>query len=177
MELIIFYFVIGGIVFVVLFILLLKLYQKIQGKLQKKYIPDRASKFKCMDGHITRSKGEMIIDNLLYHFHIEHEYEKTIEVRGNSIKYDWYLPEFDLYIEYWGYFGKDYMARKDEKLKLYQKGDLDLISIEDVMLEDIYEYLVIELEKYIDIKIERFKDIEVLFCPNCGSKLDNRFQI
>ena len=33
------------------------------------------------------------------------------------------------------------MKRKEEKLRLYRKGNLELISIEDIMLKDIYSNL------------------------------------
>ena len=85
------------------------------------------------------------------------------------IKYDWYLPKFKIYIEYWGYHGKNYMQRKEEKLRLYRKGKLKLISIEDIMLKDIYTNLEKELSKFIK------KDVIKRHCPNCGIELDKRF--
>ena len=54
-----------------------------------------------MDGHVVKSKGELIIDNFLHNQGINHIYEKTIKVHGNPIKYDWYLPDIDVYIEYY----------------------------------------------------------------------------
>ncbi len=128
--------------------------------------------FKCLDGHIVKSKGELIIDNHLHHLGLEHEYENIIEIQGNSVKYDWYLPEYEVYIEYWGYFGKNYMKRKEEKLKLYQKGKLKLISIEDVMLKDIYSNLENELVNI--IKADKNYHIKK-HCPGCGMELDDRF--
>ena len=116
------YFILGGIVFVLCFAVIYWLIVKILKFYKKKYLPQRATSFKCLDDHIVKSKGELIIDNHLYRLGLEHEYESTIKVRGHPIKYDWYLPKYDVYIEYWGYFGKDYMKRKAEKLVLYRKG-------------------------------------------------------
>ncbi len=138
---------------------------------KKKYKPQVATSFKCLDGHIVRSKGELVIDNHLHRLGLEHEYENTIKVRGNPIKYDWYLPKFKIYIEYWGFYGKNYMKRKVEKIHLYRKGNLKLISIEDIMLKDIYSNLEIELNKL--IKIE--KNNKKKHCYNCGIELDRRF--
>ncbi|UCC19946.1 MAG: hypothetical protein JSV62_01315 [Promethearchaeota archaeon] len=138
----------------------------------KKYLPQRASSFKCLDGHIVKSKAELIIDNHLYRLGFEHIYENTIKIRGKPIKYDWYLPKFDIYIEYWGYFGKKYMKRKAEKLELYRKGKLKIISIEDIMLEDIYSYLENMVVKFIQSEIKIFK---IKHCNNCGIALDDRF--
>lgn len=165
-------FISGGIVFVVCFIIIYWAKRKITKFYQKKYRPQVATSFKCFDGHVVRSKGELVIDNHLHRLGIDHEYEKTIKVRGNSIKYDWYLPKFKTYIEYWGFHGKDYMQRKEEKLVLYRKGKLNLISIEDIMLKDIYSNLEKELNKF--IKLKKISQ-EKKHCPNCGTELDHRF--
>ena len=88
------------------------------------------------------------------------------------LKYDWYLPKYKTYIEYWGYYGKNYMKRKDEKLNLYRKGKLKLISIEDIMLKDIYSNLEKELNRF--IKKDKIVS-DKKHCPNCGIELDIRF--
>ena len=61
------------------------------------------------------------------------------------------------------------MKRKEEKLRLYRKGNLELISIEDIMLKDIYSNLEKELNRFIK------KDTKKRHCPNCGIELDKRF--
>ena len=159
----------GGIIFVVCFVIAYWIIRKILKFIKKKYIPKKATSFKCLDGHVVRSKGELVIDNHLHRLGIEHKYENTIRIRGMPIKYDWYLPKYKIYIEYWGYHGKNYMQRKDEKLKLYRKGKLKLISIEDIMLKDIYTNLEKELNIYIK------KNMIKRHCPNCGIELDKRF--
>ncbi|MFO8017054.1 MAG: hypothetical protein R6U96_00320 [Promethearchaeia archaeon] len=167
------YLIFGGIIFLGLFLLLYFGIKKIKAYLKKKYIPEKATSFKCLDGHVVRSKGELIIDNHLHRLGLEHEYEQTIRVRGRKIKYDWYLPNHDIYIEYWGYYGKDYMKRKEEKIDLYEKGGHTLISIESVMFTDIYPQLEEKLEPYTPLED---KTREKLHCPNCGEELDNRFR-
>jgi len=159
----------GGIIFVVIFVIAYWSIRKILKSIKKKYKPKVATNFKCLDGHVVRSKGELMIDNHLYRLGIEHEYENTIRIRGKPIKYDWYLPKDKIYIEYWGYYGKNYMKRKEEKLNLYRKGRLTLISIEDIMLKDIYTNLEKELNRFIK------KYIIKRHCPNCGIELDKRF--
>ena len=166
------YFILGGIVFVICFIVIYWAVIKVRKFYKKKYQPQRATSFKCLDGHIVRSKGELIIDNHLYRLGLEHEYENTIRIRGKPLKYDWYLPDYKAYIEYWGYYGKNYMKRKAEKLQMYRKGNVKLISIEDIMLKDIYSNLEKELSKI--IKIKKFNN-EKKHCPNCGMELDKRF--
>ncbi|MFX1390827.1 MAG: hypothetical protein ACFE9Z_12255 [Promethearchaeota archaeon] len=166
------YFILGGIIIVLCIGIIIWLILKISKSSKKNYIPQRAITFRCVDGHIVKSKGELIIDNLLLHLNIKHEYENTIKIRGKNVKYDWYLPDYNVYIEYWGYYGKKYMKRKQEKLDLYRKGRLKLISIEDEMLEDIHSNLKIELKK-----LTRYNEKKVSnkYCPNCGVELDKRF--
>ncbi|TFG06177.1 MAG: hypothetical protein EU539_08345 [Promethearchaeota archaeon] len=166
---ILFFFIIGGVFFVFFYIFFFYLIKKLKKILKKKYLPETASSFKCLDGHVVRSKAELIIDNFLYNNGIKHVYENTIKIKGSSIKYDWYLPDHDIYIEYWGYFGKEYMKRKEEKIRLYKKGNLCLVSIEDIMFKDLYHHLKELLKKDIE-----FMDSKK-HCPNCGILLDERF--
>jgi predicted nuclease of restriction endonuclease-like RecB superfamily len=166
------YFILGGIVFIIVFVLCYIAGQKFRNFFKKGVKSTQVTSFKCIDGHVVRSKGELIIDNHLHRLGIKHEYERTIRVRGNPIKYDWYIPKEDVYIEYWGFYGKEYEKRKAEKLNLYRKGKLKLISIENEMFDNIYHNLEKELKKYINLK-------EVInhnkFCPGCGFELDKRF--
>lgn len=165
-----FYFILGGIIFVVFFILIAFGLNKLKKFLIKKGKIKRPTSFICIDGDKVRSKGELIIDNHLHRLGIQHIYEGKIKVRGNPIKYDWYLPDYKVYIEYWGFYGKLYQRRKQEKMKLYQKGKLNLVSIEDIMFTDIYPNLENELKKHINLK-----EINIRHCPNCGEQLDERF--
>ena len=105
------------ILFVIFIVIILILVYFLLKSLRKEEKRLKASSFKCLDGHVVKSKGELIIDNFLHLNGINHEYEKTIMVHGNPIKYDWYLPKTKIYIEYWGFFGKKYLQRKEEKIK------------------------------------------------------------
>ena len=166
------FFILGGIIFIICFIVIYWAATKVLKFYMKKYQPQKATSFKCLDGHIVRSKGELIIDNQLHRLGFEHDYEKTIRIRGKPLKYDWYLPDYKAYIEYWGYYGKKYMKRKTEKLRLYRKGNLKLISIEDIMLKDIYSNMEKKFRKIIKLKE---LDLVKKHCPNCGIELDKRF--
>jgi hypothetical protein len=146
---------------------------KNRSKIKKKKVT--LSKYRCLDDHLVRSKGELIIDNYLYFLGISHIYEKIVLLRGNKVKCDWFLPKYDIYIEYWGYSGKKYLKRKEEKLKLYCKGKLKLISIENWMFYDIYSSINKNLEKYMNLHQESYWKPRKKFCSNCGSELDERF--
>ena len=38
----------------------------------------KIGKYRCLDGHLVRSKGELIIDNYLFFLGLSHVYEKVI---------------------------------------------------------------------------------------------------
>lgn len=51
-------------------------------------------------------------------------------IKGYAIRPDFYLPEFDLYVEYWGMEGNlDYEIGMLEKKKLYQQAGKRLVSL------------------------------------------------
>jgi|SRR3989344_1387048 len=80
------------------------------------------------DGHSVNSNAEMIIDNNLFLLGISHLREKKIA--KTQLKCDWYIPELNLYIEYWGLVGNDfYDKQKERKLEIYKENELNLISI------------------------------------------------
>ncbi len=55
------------------------------------------------DGQLVQSHGERIIADFLHREDIEYRYDERIRIiQGHAIRLDFYLPEFDLYIEYWG---------------------------------------------------------------------------
>ncbi|MFX0101395.1 MAG: hypothetical protein ACFFCS_17605 [Candidatus Hodarchaeota archaeon] len=131
----------------------------------------KAWKYVCDDGHVVRSRGEVMIDNCLHRMGIEHEYEKQISLGGNKVKYDWYLPGQDVYIEYWGYYGKTYKKRRKEKEELYKQHEKKLISILNKDLGDINKNLKAKLLKFLEkVELERPSR-----CFNCGIMLDRRY--
>ena len=85
----------------------------------------------CKDSHKVRSYPELIIDNFLHENGINHEVEKSFDFNNKKYKCDFYLPDLNLFIEYWGiYHNENYLKRKEIKLILYKKLKLNLLSIE-----------------------------------------------
>jgi hypothetical protein len=83
----------------------------------------------CKDGHVVRSAYEMIIDDFLFEQGIHHETNNKI-FNNKNYQYDFYIPEVDLYIEYWGLQRSEkYSKRMEKKIKLYKENDMNLISI------------------------------------------------
>ena len=168
------------VLLIVILITYLVIKKKRENDKEKKSIKEsnqatQLKNYTCLDGHVVKSKGELIIDNYLYLLKIEHLYEKSIKIFGSKIKYDWYLPKDDIYIEYWGYGGKKYEKRKKEKLRLYKKAKLQLISIENYMFYDIYSEIDRLLNKFINMK--KLSNMINLndFSYNYGTHMNERF--
>ena len=111
---------------------------------QNKYKPQ----YRASDGHMVRSRAELVIDNWLYHNKIFHEYEKNLPIDENVLS-DFYLPEYDSYIEFWGLENDEkYLARKEEKLRIYQKYQFKLIELNDSDLLNLEDSLSSKLRKF-----------------------------
>ncbi len=83
------------------------------------------------NGTVVQSDGERIIAEELAALGIVFRYDNRFRIiKGYAIRPDFYLPEFDLYIEYWGMEGNlDYEIGMMEKKKLYQQAGKKLVSL------------------------------------------------
>lgn len=120
----------------------LKLQNKTYIHLPHKMVDRELPVYKCDDGHKVRSKDEMIIDNWLYQNNIKHIYEEIVYNKNNPSEMftsDWYLPNVDLYIEYWGVENsKRYDSQKEWKrprYKGYNLLELETIDVKNGLIE------------------------------------------
>ena len=127
-------------------------------KFEYKVTNDYGDPSTTMNEEVVRSKGEKKIADFLYKNGIEYRYEKPIkgalrelekedpyihyhisegkygdkekfELRKEPIP-DFYLPKYDIYIEYWGSVGKkDYNMRMREKKEYYEKNEIQIINL------------------------------------------------
>ncbi len=82
------------------------------------------------DGTLVQSDGERRIAEWLAVRGIAYRYDNRFRIiKGYAVRPDFYLPEFDLYIEYWGMDTLDYQIGMLEKKKLYQQAGKRLISL------------------------------------------------
>ncbi len=103
-------------------------------------------RYRANDGHRVRSKAELEIDNWLYTHRIIHAYEDAIP---EAKRCDFYVPTSDdkgIYIEYWGMNDEKYLKDKEEKIKIYKKHNLQLVSLEHKDLKSLDEILHKELK-------------------------------
>jgi hypothetical protein len=136
---------------------------------------EKPSRYKCNDDHVVKSRAEALIDNWLSREGIAHEYEPNLTIDGNKIKPDWYLPDAEGYVEFWGFLArdnKDYNDRRNHKEQLYALANKKLVSITGIDLEDINVKVKQKLLNFLDEsdfgKPKR--------CFQCGAALDDRYR-
>ena len=111
------------------------------------------SKYKCNDGHFVKSKAEREIDNFFDKWKIRHYYEPEIPLDTkpeNSIHPDFYLPDLNVYIEYFGIENNEqYKESEKYKIKIYKKLKITLICLyEHTDAKDIEDALKRKLKHY-----------------------------
>ena len=81
-------------------------------------------------GTLVQSDGERRIADWLATHQIAYRYDERFRIlSGHAIRPDFYLPEFDLYLEYWGMETADYKIGMLKKQQLYQQEGKRLISL------------------------------------------------
>jgi len=90
---------------------------------------------KCKDGHKADSISEMIVDDWFFEKGIKHERRKPYP--ESKCDCDFYLPDFNVWIEYFGLKGehKEYDRNISKKLEIANKHNIILISLTS---KDIY---------------------------------------
>lgn len=100
---------------------------------------------RCDDGRKVRSRAEALISNFLYNNKIRFEYEKEIHTQENGqdkiLQPDFYLPDYNLYIEYNEITDTEYIRRKEYAQKIYNRLGLKVIIMDDKDLNNIAGFL------------------------------------
>jgi hypothetical protein len=79
---------------------------------------------------IVQSQGERRIADWLTAHAISFRYDDKLQiVQGYAIRPDFYLPLFDVYIEFWGLDTTDYVIGMNIKKKLYQQEGKKVVSV------------------------------------------------
>ncbi|SDK43212.1 hypothetical protein SAMN05421823_102719 [Catalinimonas alkaloidigena] len=107
---------------------------------------------RAKDGHLVRSRAEVIIDNALYDYGIVHAYERRLPLE-EDVYSDFYVPnqvnKNPFYIEYWGLENDaKYQERKKVKQAVYAANNLNLIELDDRHIENLEDHLPKMLLKF-----------------------------
>ncbi len=103
---------------------------------------------RAKDGTWVQSDGERLICDVLDSEKVSYRYDERFRILdGYAIRPDFYLPEFDVYVEYWGMDTADYKIGMLKKQKLYQQQGKKLISLYPDDKPRIRDLLLKKLEK------------------------------
>lgn len=81
-------------------------------------------------GTLVQSDGERRIADWLTAHRIAFRYDERFRIlSGHAVRPDFYLPELDVYIEYWGMDTADYKIGMLKKQQLYQQEGKRVISL------------------------------------------------
>lgn len=105
------------------------------------------AELRAPDGHYVRSRAELLIDDFLYKNGIVHAYERKLNV-DEVVYCDFYIPQKNLYIEYWGLEDEKYLARRKVKHDVYAKYNFNLIELDDSDIENLDERFAAKLRKF-----------------------------
>jgi hypothetical protein len=112
--------------------------------------------FRATDGHMVRSKSEMLIDNELYRYELAHAYERKLPIE-EDLYCDFYIPKGKVYIEYWGYEeDSKYLVRREQKIEIYRKYDFRLIQLTEKEVQSLDDNLPRLLLGF-EIRTEQFR--------------------
>jgi hypothetical protein len=104
---------------------------------------------RAKDGTVVQSDGERLICEVLTAEGVEYRYDERFRIlSGHAIRPDFYLPEFDVYVEYWGMDTADYKIGMLKKQQLYQQQGKKLISLYPDDKPRLREVLLGKLAKF-----------------------------
>ena len=94
-----------------------------------------------------------MIDNYLYSARVPHAYELEVYLpESDKVMVPDFVvltPKGNVYVEFWGMEGQsDYDTNTDQKKKLYEEFDLELIDVWPANLDDLDAYLSRKLAQY-----------------------------
>lgn len=102
------------------------------------------------DGTLVQSKGERLIADWLTTRGIAYRYDAKFRIIAEfQIRPDFYLPEHDVYIEYWGLDTPQYKMSMYKKQMLYQQEGKRLVSVYPKDLPVLDELLGRKLAPYL----------------------------
>lgn len=105
---------------------------------------------RSMGGTAVQSIGEKRIADFLEQQKIRYYYDERYRIAGDTlIRPDFYLPEFDLYIEYFGMNTEEYRQNMFKKRILYQRSAKKLISLSYRDDDRLIELLKEKLARYL----------------------------
>jgi hypothetical protein len=126
------------------------------------FLPDKPTR----RGDFVRSKSEAFIANLLHRMGLRYEYERPVRLGNETFVPDFYLPDFDLYVEYYGLLHwKTYERKTARKIELYAKHGIRCMHLFQSMMVNLNRFIRYELNRIESLEEEpyRFRGDLLLF--------------
>lgn len=102
---------------------------------------------RALDGHVVHSKAQLMICHWLYMTEVAHAFGRKLPLEGDY-RCDFYLPAFQLYIEYWGdEAAPGELSAKLAKKAVYERNGLRLLELDAADLGRLDEVLPRKLLK------------------------------
>lgn len=106
------------------------------------------AKYRTLDGHYVRSKGELLIDNWLYLAGVVHAYERQLPIE-QEVTSDFYLPAGKVYLQFWGSdTGEVSQTDRDAIRAVYEQHHFNLIEVDPCELDKLDEILPKRLRQF-----------------------------
>lgn len=98
-------------------------------------------KYTCNDGRKVRSLSEKTINDFFFNERIRVVYEKRVFYTENgeqkTLHPDFYLPDYNLFIEFNGLTNKEYLRKKEYTKKIYEEQGKNVLILGQEDLEDL----------------------------------------
>lgn len=131
-------------------------------------------------GIMVRSQPEVIIADTLYDRKIKFEYEKRLELDEQTVHPDFYLTDYNIYMEYFGLmYRKDYKKSTERKLLMYKENNITCIELFEASKFRLIQTLSYELNKlqhYFGRGQYRYVGELPIFIKICKQKKETRIK-
>ena len=137
---------------------------------------DPTPRFPTLRGEKVRSLSEKYIADYLYTHSLDYQYERAITLDNYTIKPDFWLPTYNIFIEFWGMLDGDnpqYWKSFEWKTEKYQEYGIKFIPLRSADLPDLANVFPIKLKQAIGkfcTKCGTPTTVDDAFCRKCGNK-------
>jgi len=148
--------------------------QKLFAQEQKEY----GTPSTTLHGEQVKSRAEKQIADYFATSGIRYAYEWGAQTNAIIFKRtfahpDFYLPDYNVYVEYWGLLGasKEYERIMKWKMAQYHRNNIRFISLYHDNLRNLDWVFRAKFRKVVGVELPKikFRSSGVRFCPHCGN--------
>lgn len=116
---------------------------------------DPRPRFPTLKGELVRSLSEKYIADYLFTHRLDYQYEKNLKIGGYTVKPDFYLPAYNIYIEFWGMLNNSnpqYWQSFRWKTNKYQEHKVKFIPLRNEDLPELETIFPTKLQQAMNTK-------------------------